>query len=218
MSSKSLQDGGSKKYSSRIKIPDSVGKQTPDLDPQHCFFFEYCDVFKVFFYIFFCYMGFFLCAGVKKFACPDCDKCFLQRNDLIKHSRIHTGHKPFRCDTCGAAFARNDYLKKHRVLHLNPEGSTCPVCKELFSTDEGMRKHMKAKHSSPAKNSSGMRRHLNNKMLLDRDSIICTVPYRRTLILITYRYKRNISQLRMLQDFVVCFLMAFDGSEVPTNK
>jgi hypothetical protein len=31
--------------------------------------------------------------GVKKYSCQQCDKCFLQRHDLRKHLRVHTGNQ-----------------------------------------------------------------------------------------------------------------------------
>ncbi|KAI8904240.1 hypothetical protein DFJ77DRAFT_422952, partial [Powellomyces hirtus] len=48
------------------------------------------------------------------FACPDCPKRFLRRQDLSRHSATHlNGFKPFRCSHCGTGFTRQDALHRH---------------------------------------------------------------------------------------------------------
>ncbi|KAJ3006777.1 hypothetical protein HKX48_009467 [Thoreauomyces humboldtii] len=50
----------------------------------------------------------------RRFACTDCPKRFLRRQDLSRHAATHlNGFKPFRCPHCGTGFTRQDALHRH---------------------------------------------------------------------------------------------------------
>mmetsp|Transcript_22361 Transcript_22361/g.31315 ORF Transcript_22361/g.31315 Transcript_22361/m.31315 type:complete len:682 (-) Transcript_22361:824-2869(-) len=53
----------------------------------------------------------------KRFACPHCGKRFMQKSNMIAHTRIHTGERPFKCDKCARAFAQKSNLKRHQQIH-----------------------------------------------------------------------------------------------------
>ncbi|KAJ3153346.1 hypothetical protein HDU86_005304 [Geranomyces michiganensis] len=50
----------------------------------------------------------------RRFACTECPKRFLRRQDLSRHAATHlNGFKPFRCAHCGTGFTRQDALHRH---------------------------------------------------------------------------------------------------------
>lgn len=51
---------------------------------------------------------------VKRFACDDCGKTFIQKNDL-RHVKTHS--KTYNCDQCGNAFSRMFLSLKHKKIY-----------------------------------------------------------------------------------------------------
>lgn len=57
------------------------------------------------------------------FACFECGKRFVRRNDQRVHELLHTSYEQFDCKKCGQRFRRQIYLRKHesscRVINDN---------------------------------------------------------------------------------------------------
>lgn len=52
-------------------------------------------------------------------SCPFCHRFFSEKCNMIRHSRIHTGHKPFRCtvDGCPRRFTDSSNRRRHAQNH-----------------------------------------------------------------------------------------------------
>ncbi|XP_073467272.1 uncharacterized protein [Aquarana catesbeiana] len=60
------------------------------------------------------------------FSCTECGKCFVQKSELVKHHRSHTGEKPFSCPECGKCFSVKSNLYRHQRSHKGENLYFCP--------------------------------------------------------------------------------------------
>ncbi|NXR15064.1 ZN350 protein, partial [Semnornis frantzii] len=74
--------------------------------------------------------------GQKPFSCTICEKSFIRKFDLIKHSRTHTGEQPektYVCPDCSRRFLHKSSLTQHRQVHTGEKPVfTCPRCAKKF--------------------------------------------------------------------------------------
>jgi len=72
----------------------------------------------------------------------NCNKVFLSKDKLIRHSLIHSGGKPFECFVCQRAF--NDQANLNN--HMRTQHFYCSTCKQQFASRREIEDHAHDRH------------------------------------------------------------------------
>ncbi|XP_078506284.1 uncharacterized protein LOC144764025 isoform X3 [Lissotriton helveticus] len=99
------------------------------------------------------------------FHCPICGKSFRERDNVLKHQRIHTSEElrkvfmtprfsnsaqthivketRYRCNQCGKCFSKSSRLRVHQRIHTGERPYQCKECKKLFIKDSHLKVHLR---------------------------------------------------------------------------
>ncbi|GAB6025260.1 hypothetical protein CHUAL_010679 [Chamberlinius hualienensis] len=85
--------------------------------------------------------------ATKRFSCPQCNMTFSHKQNLVRHSSVHSGEKPFICKFCGKGFPTATNQRRHERIHEGVKPYTCSHCNSHFSQSGDLKKHIRKLHS-----------------------------------------------------------------------
>ena len=84
-----------------------------------------------------------------KHVCRICKKSFTRKDNLKKHTLIHTRETPHACHICNARFRRRDSLKSHIMRHTGAKSFQCHICKKEFTRNAALKHHQQEHDAQP---------------------------------------------------------------------
>ncbi|XP_012279469.1 zinc finger protein 37 [Orussus abietinus] len=85
----------------------------------------------------------------KSFVCHMCQKVYLSKKALVKHSETHLNNGPFKCYGCDKTFNSNDKLANHNKKHSDSVIFKCDVCDMPFKEQVKLNFHLRVHGKGP---------------------------------------------------------------------
>ncbi|MCY4329123.1 MAG: C2H2-type zinc finger protein [Endozoicomonadaceae bacterium] len=81
------------------------------------------------------------------YECSECNACFFNQKNFIRHKFVHQQEKPFQCKICNKAFKTDFYLNQHMVTHLPKNLFICNECNKSFDRQAKLLLHQATEHN-----------------------------------------------------------------------
>ncbi|XP_053609620.1 zinc finger protein Xfin-like [Plodia interpunctella] len=81
--------------------------------------------------------------GERPYACPHCPRTFADKGACTSHARTHSRETSYGCLYCGQTFVQKSKLTYHIRKHTGENLETCPICSKHFTSGCSLREHMK---------------------------------------------------------------------------
>ena len=78
----------------------------------------------------------------KRWQCPNCEKSYTSKYNLVTHILGHSGIKPHACSRCGKLFKQLSHLHTHMLTHQGTRPHKCQVCHKAFTQTSHLKRHM----------------------------------------------------------------------------
>lgn len=88
--------------------------------------------------------------AAQRFQCDLCERSFVHKSHLVRHSMVHTGTKPYSCDQCDKSFKRKEHLQRHVIVHTGIKPFKCALCIRSFYHLHQQVKHANDEHGEEA--------------------------------------------------------------------
>ena len=80
------------------------------------------------------------------FQCNACNATFTNKNNFIKHRKLHLGEYSYHCEVCGKGFNVKSNLEGHMAVQTQQKQYSCPICHAKASYKQSFKLHLKSKH------------------------------------------------------------------------
>ena len=78
--------------------------------------------------------------------CNACSATFTNKNNFIKHRKLHLGEYSYHCSVCGKGYNVKSNLEGHMAIHTQKKQFSCPICQAKASYKQSFKLHLKNKH------------------------------------------------------------------------
>ncbi|CAL4060522.1 unnamed protein product, partial [Meganyctiphanes norvegica] len=80
------------------------------------------------------------------FLCLHCPYKSIQKGNVQRHIRIHTGERPFACTYCSFRASQDTILQQHIRTHTGEKPFSCHLCEYCGSRKMNLQKHLHTVH------------------------------------------------------------------------